>query len=120
MKREVLPGGILFITLSPGDLKSPQALYTEFQELIVMEELKRILVDLSQVEEATSLMIGALIALHLLAYENLAVLKFTGLSPKIKMLFGILGVEKVMESHYGRDEALDDFRPVGGPPGFEE
>ena len=120
MEREVLDGGVVLVKLAPSDLLSPQALYSEFQELIVMEELKRVLVDLSEVEDATSLMIGALIALHLLAYENLAVLKFTGLCPKIKMLFRMLGVEKVIESHYGRDEVLDEFRPVDGPPGFAE
>lgn len=120
MEREVQPGGVLVVRISPADLKSPQELYSQFQEIVVMEEYKRVLVDLTDIEDATSLMIGSLIALHLLAYENLAVLKFTNLRPKIRMLFKILGVEKVVESHYGRDDALDDFRPVGGPPGYGE
>ncbi len=63
-------------------------------------------------------MIGALLSLHLLAYENLAVLKFSGLSPKVKMLFELLGVDKVIQAHYGVTEALNSFDEVGAPPGF--
>lgn len=117
MKQQLQPGGVLIVHLEPADIKTPQSLYGEFQRLIVDDEMKRILVDLSAIADANSLMIGALIALHLLAYEHLAVLKFSGLRPKIKMLFDMLGVTRVLESHYARGEPTDSFRVADGPPG---
>ena len=46
MNQKMLPGGVLVIELEPGDLKSPQELYESFEELIIGEEIKRILVDI--------------------------------------------------------------------------
>ena len=120
MKEELQEGGVLRIALSPEDLRHPEQLYSRFEQIIVEDEVKRILVDLSGVRDATSLMIGALIALHLLAYENLAVLKFTGLNPKIHMLFRLLGVDKVLESHHGPASTSGSFHTAGAPPGLED
>ena len=111
-------GGVLKISIAPTDLKDPQKANAYFEKLLRVEERKRLLVDISTVKDATSLMIGALLSLHLLAYENLAILKFTGLSPKIQMLFKLLGVDKVIEAHYGIEEAMKSFDDVGAPPGY--
>jgi len=110
----------LKIALSPGDLKNPIKVNAFFEKLLRVDERKRLLADISEVKDATSLMIGALLSLHLLAYENLAILKFTGLSPKINMLFRLLGVDKVIEAHYGVEEAMKSFDNIGTPPGYDK
>ncbi|MBN1808664.1 MAG: anti-sigma factor antagonist [Planctomycetes bacterium] len=115
-----MPGGVLLVELKSGDLKSPEKVNGFFERLLREDERKRVLVDIESVRDATSLMMGTLLSLHLLAYENLAVLKFTGLSPKVKMLFSLLGVDHVIQAHYGREEALRAFDQVGAPPGYED
>ena len=97
---------VLVVELTEGDLKDPVVLNSEFEEMIVEEEERKILVDLSAVKMMTSLMIGAVVSIHTVAYENVAILKFTGLSEKVRMLFRLLGIDKLIEMHYGRNEAL--------------
>ncbi len=108
------------VSLTSADLKEPRWVNEFFEKLLRDEERKRILVDISGVDDPTSLMIGALLSFHLLAYENLAILKFAGLSSKTRMLFRLLGVDDVIQSHYGVNEALSAFDDIGVPPGFDE
>jgi len=52
------------------------------------------------VRALTSLMIGTLVSLHLLAYENVVILSFTGMHEKLVALFRLIGIDKLMEAHY--------------------
>ena len=94
--------GVLHVGLTEGDIASPVELHQAFEEFIIHEGDRRIVVDLSDVRALTSLMIGALVSLHLLAYENVVVLTFENMHPRITALFKLIGVDKLMESHYGR------------------
>jgi len=100
---------VLVVELVEGDLKDPVGLNTVCEELIVEDGERKVLVDLSAVGAMTSLMIGAVVSIHTVAYENVAMLKFTGLSDKVKMLFRLLGIDKLIELHYGRDGALEEL-----------
>ncbi len=94
--------GVLHVKLGEKEIASPVDLHGAFEDFILNHGERRIVVDLSDVHMLTSLMIGALVSLHLLAYENVVVLTFENMDPKICALFGLIGVDRLMESHYGR------------------
>ncbi len=111
--------GVLIVRPTPDELADPQALIERFEQWIDDGEL-RLLVNLAGIEYLSSLQVGALVSLHVLAYENVALLKFTGLSEKLAGLFKLLGVDQLMKMHYGGsiDDAFPDppprRRPAGG------
>ena len=100
---------VLVVELTERDLKDPIRLNAAFEEMIVEEEERKILVDLSPVKAMTSLMIGAVVSIHTVAYENVAMLKFTGLSEKVRMLFRLLGIDKLIEMHYGSSDTFGEM-----------
>ena len=100
---------VLVVELTEEDLKDPVTLNREFEEIIVDEEERKILVDLSAVKTMMSLMIGTVVSIHTVAYENVALLKFTGLSKKVRMLFRLLGIDRLIEMHYGKEAALEEL-----------
>ena len=95
--------GILHAKVTESDLASPVDLHGAFEDFIFQQGERRIVIDLSDVHQLTSLMIGGLVSLHLLAYENVVLLSFENMSPRIGALFSLIGVDKLMESHYGGD-----------------
>jgi anti-anti-sigma regulatory factor len=97
-------GGCI-VSLTEEDLNRPVELHGAFEDLIFEQGERRITIDLSEVRMLTSLMIGALVSLHLLAYENVVVLRFEGLHEKIQSLFRLIGVDKLIEAHYGSPES---------------
>ncbi len=102
--------GVLHVKLNEKEIASPVDLHGVFEDLIFQQGERRIVVDLSDVHMLTSLMIGALVSLHLLAYENVVILTFEHVHPKIRTLFRLIGVDRLMESHYARaapPEVLD-------------
>ncbi len=108
--------GVLHVKLGEEEIASPVDLHDAFEDFIFNRAERRIVVDLSDVHSLTSLMIGALVSLHLLAYENVVVLTFENTHPKIRALFKLIGVDKLMESHYGR-AASPGAPGVDGPDG---
>ena len=112
--------GALIVRPTPDELADPQALIERFEQWIDEGEL-RILVDLAGTEYLSSLQVGALVSLHVLAYENVALLKFTGLSEKLAGLFKLLGVDQLMQMHYGGsiDDAFPDPPPRPQAAGAE-
>jgi len=102
--------GILMVKLLGADLSDPPPLHKRFEELIIHEGERKLLVDLSEVSYMSSLQIGAVVGLHVLAYENLAVIKFVGLHQRVKTLFELLGVDTLLDMHYARAKsALESF-----------
>ncbi len=97
--------GVFHAKLTEKEIASPVDLHGAFEDLIFQQGERRIVVDLSDVQMLTSLMIGALVSLHLLAYENVVILTFEHVHPKIHALFRLIGVDRLMESHYGRAAA---------------
>ncbi len=107
--KQTKESGILIVELTPKDLSDPVKLNEEFEKFILYDEERRIVVDLSGLDYLTSLQIGAVVGLHILAYENVTMMKFAGLSDKVKMLFRLLGVDTLFDMHYGRAQALESF-----------
>ena len=109
-------GKVMVVDVSADDLMDPVAVMSYFEQLIVEAGQSRILVNLSSIEYLSSLQIGTLVALHVLAYENVALLKFAGLNKKLEGLFNILGVNRVIEMHYGSVDPRDLFEEDPRPP----
>lgn len=98
------------VKLTGADLSDPLALHNRFEEIIIHEGDRKLLVDLSEVSYMNSMQIGAVVGLHVLAYENLAVVKFVGLHQRIQNLFTLLGVDTLLDMHYARAKsALESF-----------
>jgi anti-anti-sigma regulatory factor len=103
-------GGITLFKITGADLADPLGLHKRVEAAILEEGDRKLLVDLSEVSYMNSSQIGAVVALHVLAYENLAVVKFVGMRERIVMLFELLGVDKLLDMHYARAAAaLESF-----------
>lgn len=89
----------LRVILSEEDLRLPATVYSEFERIIIDECERIIIVDLSRANMLDSLMIGTLVSIHLLAYENLARLTFDGLGPKMQELLKMVGVDSLFKAH---------------------
>ncbi len=102
--------GIAMIKLTGADLSDPLALHNRFQEIIIHQGDRKLLVDLSEVSYMNSMQIGGVVGLHVLAYENLAMIKFVGLHARVQSLFGLLGVDTLLDMHYARAKgAMESF-----------
>jgi anti-anti-sigma regulatory factor len=98
------------VKLNGADLGDPLTLHKRFEEVIIHDGARKLLVDLSDVAYMNSMQIGAVVGLHVLAYENLSVVKFVGLHQRIKSLFTLLGVDTLLDMHYARARsALESF-----------
>jgi anti-anti-sigma factor len=101
---------VWIIQINGSDLSDPVSLHKRFEEVIIHQGARKLLVDLSDVSYMNSMQIGAVVGLHVLAYENLSVVKFAGLHDRIKSLFRLLGVETLLDMHYARAvSALESF-----------
>ena len=92
--------GVIHVKLDQEDLESPVDVYAAFEELIFDRGERRVVVDLSEVTMLTSLMIGTLVSIHLLAYENVVILAFENMHEKIATLFRLIGVDSLVDAHY--------------------
>ncbi|HOX08621.1 MAG TPA: STAS domain-containing protein [Planctomycetota bacterium] len=94
--------GITLIRLNGADLADPLRLHQRVEAAVVADGDRKLLVDLSAVTDMNSTQIGAVVGLHVLAYENLAVVKFVGMRERIVTLFRLLGVDTLLDMHYAR------------------
>ena len=106
--------GITILRLTGADLADPVNLHRSFETAILYEGDRKVLCDLSAVPYMNSTQIGAVVGLHVMAYENLAIIKFVGLHQRVVELFKLLGVDKLLDMHYARlKSALESFGVAG-------
>jgi hypothetical protein len=67
----------------------------------------------------TSLQIGTIVSLHLIAYENVAVMKLAGVQNRVKFLLQLIGLDKLMEMHHGAEVAVASFGARGSSGGAQ-
>lgn len=104
---------VVVLTPTEEDLADPQGTARIVEQLLKEDGENKIVVDLSCAELLDSLQIGTLVTLHVLCYENVAVMKLANASDKLKSLLRMVGLEALMEMHHGIDVAAASF----GPPG---
>lgn len=114
--------GVVILTLAEEDLNDPKTTSRIVEDMLKIDGETRIVADLSKIQNIYSLQIGTLVTIHVLCYENVAVMKLAGASDKVKNLLRMVGLESMMEMHHGTDVAAQSFgprpnpgAPVGGP-----
>ena len=110
----------LVLRLTPDDLSRTQEALEAVTGLLETENDRRLIADLAQVPDLTSLQAGTLFVLHQLCYENVALLKLANADPKVKLVLRLLGLDRVMEAHHGREVVLESFGPHQGEPPVTE
>jgi anti-anti-sigma factor len=87
------------------------------ESLLKVDGEKKFVADMSAVESIYSLQIGTLVTMHVLCYENVAIMKLAGVRPKVRNILRIVGLETLMEMHHGAEMATESFdAPVKPPP----
>lgn len=69
-----------------------------------------ITVNLEQIESIYSLQIGTLAAMHVMCYENLAVMKLSNVCSHVRDQLTLVGLDKMMEMHHGASVAKESFK----------
>jgi anti-anti-sigma factor len=108
--------GVVILTITEADLNDPKSTSNIVEDLLKVDGETKIVADLSQIQNIYSLQIGTLVTIHVLCYENVAVMKLAGASDKVKNLLRMVGLESMMEMHHGSDIAAQSFgKPGSGP-----
>ena len=108
---------VVVLRLSSDDLSNPNATSEIVEGLLKVDGERKFVVDLSAVPIAISLQVGTLVTLHLLCYENLAVMKLASVNEKVKVVLRLIGLDQLMEIHHGEGIARASFGPpTGNPP----
>jgi anti-anti-sigma factor len=102
---------VVVLTPTEEDLANVQATAWMVEQLLKEDGENKIIVDLSRIERVHSLQVGALVTIHVLCYENVAVMKLANASEKLKSLLRMVGLESLMAMHHGVDVAAESFGP---------
>ena len=78
--------GVVFLTITEEDLNDAKGTSNIVEDLLKNDGETRIVADLSKVQNIYSLQIGTLVTIHVLCYENVAVMKLAGATDKVKNL----------------------------------
>jgi anti-anti-sigma factor len=100
---------VIILMLTPEDLNEPKKAMTILENLLTVEGERKIVADLSKVDSIYSLQIGTLVTMHVMCYENVAVMKLSGINEKVKSLLRMVGLEAMMEMHHGAAVAAQSF-----------
>jgi anti-anti-sigma factor len=100
---------VVFMKLLPEDLDDPRRSTMILLNLLATDGERKIVADLSLVDSIYSLQIGTLVTMHVMCYENVAVLKLAGVNEKVKALLRMVGLEAMMEMHHGPAVAAQSF-----------
>ena len=107
---------VMILHLTGEDLSSPFETANVVERLLQEDGERKFVADLSLVPDLVSMQAGTLFTLHALCYENVAILKLSGASDKVKMILRLLGLDKIIEIHHGKDVAMASFGPYEGIP----
>jgi anti-anti-sigma factor len=102
---------VVILKLTPDDLTNPVKPLNTLERLLKEDYERKIVADLSQVDAIYSIQIGTLVTMHVMCYENIAVMKLAGASNKVKELLRMVGLEAMMEMHHGAEVAAQSFGP---------
>ena len=70
---------------------------------------QHVVADLETIESIFSLQIGTLVAMHVMCYENLAVMKLANVRDHVKNQLKLVGLDKLMQMHHGTKVAIESF-----------
>lgn len=102
---------VLFMTTR--DLEDPVTTSRLLEELLIVECEKRIVADLGGIDHMHSMQVGTLVMMHVLCYENVAVMTLARVNERVKQLLRMVGLDSMMEIHHGAAVARESLGPVG-------
>lgn len=105
---------IITLTLTVDDLNDPRGMFRVLEKMLKQDGERKIIADLSQIESIYSLQIGTLVTMHVMCYENIAVMKLAGTKKKVREVLRSVGLETLMEMHHGTDVAKESFASLSG------
>lgn len=113
--------GVVNLKITSEDLSNPTGTFAALEELIQEEGYRSYIADLSRLAMINSLQAGTLVSLHLLCYENLGVLRLAHVPRRVRAVLQLIGLDKIMEIHHGREVAGTSFEgeqtePLQPPP----
>jgi anti-anti-sigma regulatory factor len=101
--------GFLRVKVQPGELDDPSQLVQQLEDIVRFGSIRELFVDLSEYESLTSLQIGALVTIHMTAYENLCRTIFEKLSSRSMEVLRLAGVDKLITIHHGEGVRKKSF-----------
>ncbi len=99
----------LVFDLTKEDLSKTVQTLTMVERIIKEEGAMHVVANLETIESIYSLQIGTLVAMHVLCYENVAVMKLANVNEHVKNQLRLVGLDQIMEIHHGVNAALDSF-----------
>ncbi len=102
-------GSDLVFDLTEGDLSQTRGTLSIVERAIHEESAMHVVANLSSIQSIFSLQIGTLVAMHVLCYENVAVMKLANVHEHVKNQLRLVGLDQLMEIHHGVKAALDSF-----------
>lgn len=106
---------VVILELIADDLSDPRRMSVILERLLLEEGERKIVADLSQIDSIYSIQIGSLVTMHVMCYENVAVMKLAGANDKVKNLLRMVGLETMMEMHHGAEVAAQSFGTTPAP-----
>lgn len=100
---------IVTLRMTAEDLSNPQDTSDIVEDLLQVDGERKFIIDLAAVPLLSSLQIGTLVTIHLLCYENLALMKLANVSERAKVVLKLVGLDKIMETHHGKDVVAESF-----------
>ncbi|MEI6234668.1 MAG: hypothetical protein WCT04_16555 [Planctomycetota bacterium] len=104
-------GKDLIFDLNREDLTQTSQTLTIVENVIKEDGALRVVANLESITSIYSVQIGTLVAMHVLAYENIAVMKLANVNEHVKNQLRLVGLDKIMEIHHGVHTALESFGP---------
>lgn len=102
--------GVGLARFNAGDFRNPAALEDTFQQLIEGLDRRKLVVDLSRVEETMSLGVAVLVAAQGLALIHKTRLAFAAVSPNVAKLVSLCGAEKALSIFETVEAAIEWMR----------
>ena len=102
-------GKDLIFDLNKEDLSQTVQTLSLVERIIKEECAMHIVANLAAIQSIYSLQIGTLVAMHVLAYENVAVMKLANVNEHVKNQLRLVGLDQIMEIHHGVAAAADSF-----------
>ncbi|MGH8192197.1 MAG: STAS domain-containing protein [Rhodanobacteraceae bacterium] len=101
--------GFLRVKVQKGELDDPSQLVQQLEDIVRFGSIRELYVDLSDYEGLTSLQIGALVTIHMTAYENLCRTIFENLTSRAIEVLCLAGVDKLITIHHGANVRKKSF-----------
>jgi len=102
---------VQFIDTKIIDIKTINQIGTELLELIEKRAVRKMLIDMQNVQYLSSAMLGKLMSVHKALRANKGTLKIAGIAPTLFEVFAITRLDKVFEIHPTFGDAISAFRP---------